>query len=215
MRKIQEIYRTLENHFGDLKWWPAETAFEVIAGAVLTQNTSWTNASKAVLVLKKKKLLDPAKIVKLKTSQLAKHITSAGYYNLKADGLKAISGFLMDECGGNLELLRRNCRKNYLRKKLLEVKGIGPETADSILLYALYKPIFVVDAYTKRIFSRHKIISENASYEETQKIVRENFQNSVKALNQFHALLVETAKQFCVKKNPKCSICPLGKARNV
>jgi len=208
--KIKKIYDLLEGYFGDLAWWPARTDFEVIVGAILTQNTAWTNVEKAIRNLRSERLLAPAKIERVNTGRLARLIRPAGYYRVKAERLKEISRFIMRECNGQLRRLKsRDAGK--LREKLLAVKGVGPETADSILIYALGKPVFVVDAYTKRIFSRHGLTREDASYGEVQALVHRWFPRDRKALNQFHALLVETAKRFCRKKTGLCSECPLGK----
>ncbi|MFC1570765.1 endonuclease III domain-containing protein [Candidatus Omnitrophota bacterium] len=207
--KIRRIYDLLEDHFGDLKWWPAKTPFEVIIGAVLTQNTSWSNVEKAIGELNKKKLLTPKKIMALNSKRLAGLIRSSGYHRVKAERLKEVSRFVLDECGGRLKKLGKEDTSS-LREKLLRVKGIGPETADSILVYALGKPVFVVDAYTKRIFSRHNIVIENASYDEVQTLVENAMDPDTGTMNQFHALLVETAKRFCRKRAPLCGECPLG-----
>jgi len=206
---IKKIYRLLEKRFGDLGWWPADSDFEVIIGAVLTQNTSWSNVKKAIGELRGRSLIDPGKIAGMDTARLARIVRSAGYYRVKAERLKEISRFIMDECGGKLSKLKKE-DTGKLREKLLAVRGVGPETADSILLYALGKLVFVVDAYTKRIFSRHGLINENATYDEVQSFVRRNFLEEYKPLNQFHALLVETGKRFCKKKKGLCSECPLG-----
>jgi endonuclease-3 related protein len=206
--KIKKIYNKLDKYFGDLGWWPASSAFEVIVGAVLTQNTSWRNVEKAITGLKKERLLDPRKIEKTNSGRLSRIIRPSGYHRIKAARLKAVSRFLADECGSALSKLKKKDRKK-LREKLLGVNGIGPETADSILLYALDKPVFVVDAYTKRIFSRHGLIKENESYDKVQAIVHENFPRSLKKLNQFHACLVEAGKRFCRKKKALCGECPL------
>ena len=207
--KIKKVFDLLEKYFGNLKWWPAETDFEVIVGTILTQNTAWTNVEKAIEVLKKEKLLDPAKIAGTDARRLARHIRPAGYYRVKAQRLKDISRFIVSECNGKVSDLK-TARVQVLREKLLSVKGVGPETADSILVYALEKPVFVVDAYTKRIFSRHELINEDASYNEVQDFVQASFPCNTKMLNQFHALLVETAKKFCKKKTPLCEACPLN-----
>ncbi|MFH1552484.1 MAG: endonuclease III domain-containing protein [Candidatus Omnitrophota bacterium] len=208
INKIKKLYDLLEGYFGDLGWWPAESDFEVIVGAVLTQNTAWSNVTKAIKELKEKNLLDPAKIKRIDLARLARVIRSAGYYRIKARRLKEISRFVMAECGGKLTRLKRQDARR-LREKLLAVNGVGPETADSILIYALGKPVFVVDAYTKRIFSRHGLTSENASYEEVQSLTHRYLPSDGKVLNQFHALLVETGKRFCRKKAGQCSECPL------
>ncbi|MFC1479852.1 endonuclease III domain-containing protein [Candidatus Omnitrophota bacterium] len=206
--KIKKTYDLLEGYFGDLGWWPAESDFEVIVGAVLTQNTAWSNVTKAINELKGRDLLDPAKIERIDLERLARAIRSAGYYRVKARRLKEISRFVMAECGGKLSRLKRkDIRK--LREKLLAVNGVGPETADSILIYALGKPVFVVDAYTKRIFSRHGLTNEKASYEEVQSLTHRYLPSDGKVYNQFHALLVETGKRFCKKREGLCGGCPL------
>ncbi|MEA3488755.1 MAG: endonuclease III domain-containing protein [Candidatus Omnitrophota bacterium] len=207
-RKIKKIYALLEERFGDLEWWPAETDFEVVVGAVLTQNTAWSNVEKAIKRLKKKGLMRPDKIAKIRISDLAPVIRPTGYYRVKSGRLQEISRFIMAECGGRLSELKKKGTED-LRGKLLAVKGVGPETADSILLYALGKPVFVVDAYTKRIFFRHGLVPENAPYDEVQLFACEGFPADVEALNQFHALLVETGKRYCKKKDPLCKECPL------
>jgi len=206
--KILKIYSRLEKHFGDLGWWPADSVFEVILGAILTQNTAWKNVEKAISGLKENRMISPVKIGKMRTSRLAKIIRSAGYHNVKAKRIKEISRFIVTECGGVYARLKKRSTRR-LREQLLSVTGVGPETADSILLYALGKPVFVVDAYTKRIFSRHGLVQENATYDEIQVLVHENFPKKTKNLNQFHALLVETAKNFCKKNSPRCEECPL------
>lgn len=207
--RLRRVYKLLERYFGDLKWWPADSDFEVIVGAVLTQNTAWSNVVVAIEGLKRHGLMDPSKIHSERTSRLSKIIKSSGYHRLKSERLKEICRFLLDKCGGDLKKMRKD-EKRALRNEILKVKGVGPETADSILLYALHKPVFVVDAYTRRIFYRHGLIREKAAYEEIQTLVHENFPEDTKALNQFHALLVETGKRFCKKKKCLCSECPLG-----
>jgi endonuclease-3 related protein len=190
-----------------MDWWPGETPFEVMAGAILTQNTSWQNVEKAIRCLKAKRVLNVRGIRPLKRSQLASLIRSSGTYQIKADRLKAFVDFIVEEYGGSVERMRGE-RLEGLRRKLLKVKGIGAETADSILLYGLEKPIFVVDAYTKRILSRHGIISERASYEEVQTLFMDNLPLRVRLFNEYHALLVHVGKTLC-RKVPKCDICPL------
>jgi len=213
--KLDKMYELMDDRYGDLKWWPAESAFEVIVGAVLTQNTAWRNVEKAIAGLKKGGLMDPAKIVRVTRGRLSALIRPSGYHRLKAERLKETCRFLIDECSGNIKKMKKR-RTRELREKLLNVRGIGPETADSILLYALEKPVFVVDAYTRRIFTRHGIItSEDMPYDLLQTLVHNNFPASVKKLNQFHATLVETAKQFCRKKRANCKECPLGKMKGI
>jgi endonuclease-3 related protein len=202
-----KIYRTLYQTYGPRHWWPGETSFEVMVGAILTQNTSWRNVEKAIQKLKGKGVLNPEGIHHLKRSELARLIKSSGYYRIKTDRLKSFIDFLFEEYDGNIKKMGRE-RLGELREKLLGVKGIGPETADSILLYGLKKPIFVVDAYTRRILSRHGIISEKASYEEVQKLFMDYLPRDEKLFNEYHALFVYLGKTVC-KKIPRCDICPL------
>jgi endonuclease-3 related protein len=204
---LMNIYRKLYQAYGPRDWWPAETSFEVMVGAILTQNTSWRNVEKAIQKLKGKGVLNPEGIHDLKKSQLASLIKSSGYYRVKTDRVKAFVNFLFEEFDGDLKRMGRE-RLGELREKLLGVKGIGPETADSILLYGLKKSIFVVDAYTKRILSRHKMISENTAYEGVQKLFMEHLPLDEKLFNEYHALLVHLGKTVC-KKIPRCDICPL------
>jgi len=209
---LNSVYNKLYSHFGPQYWWPAETYFEVIVGAILTQNTNWLNVEKAIKNLKDKKLLTPAKLHRLPQERLAPFIKSTGYYNIKAKRLKEFLNFLFKSYQGSLLRLSL-ADTQVLRKQLLCVNGIGPETADSILLYALNKPVFVIDAYTKRILSRHRFIKEDSSYEETQNLFMKNLKNDIKLYNEYHALLVKLGKEFCLKNKPKCNICPLGKSK--
>jgi len=206
--KVRKMYRLLEAHFGDLGWWPSETPFEVIVGAILTQNTAWVNVEKAIRVMKREGLMTLAAITGCADERLAAAIRPAGYHNVKARRLKAVCRFLQEECGGRLSKLKK-ADTAVLRKKFLEVKGVGPETADSILLYALEKPVFVVDAYTKRIFFRHALADEDAVYEDLRGKVENVFKGDTDRFNQFHALIVETAKNYCRKKKGLCGKCPL------
>lgn len=213
MKKIlTKIYKTLFRAFGPRNWWPGETPFEVMVGAILTQNTSWRNVEKAIQKLKVKGVLSPDGIQHLKRSELARLIKSSGYYRIKADRLKSFVNFLFENYGGNLERLREEETRG-LREKLLGVKGIGPETADSILLYGLKKPIFVVDAYTKRILLRHGLISKKTSYEEVQRLFMDYLPHEERLFNEYHALMVHLGKTLC-RKIPKCEVCPLQKIGN-
>ncbi len=206
--KLAAIYEKLYTYFGPQYWWPAETAFEVIVGAILTQNTSWLNVEKAINNLKKYKLLNPNKLYRLPQARLSKIIRPAGYYNIKAKRLKEFLNFLFDNYKGNLK--RMALQDTFtLRVQLLSVNGIGPETADSILLYALNKPVFVIDSYTRRILSRHSLIKGDASYEQAQNAFMDKFKPDEKLFNEYHALLVKLAKEFCLKNKPKCEICPI------
>jgi endonuclease-3 related protein len=201
------IYRKLYQAYGPRHWWPGETPFEVMVGAILTQNTSWRNVEKAIQRLKWKGALSSEGIHQLRKSQLASLIKPSGYYRIKADRLKTFVNFLFENYNGNIKRMRKE-EAETLRQKLLRVKGIGPETADSILLYGLKKPIFVVDAYTKRILSRHGIISDKATYEEIQKVFMNHLSIDEKLFNEYHALLVHLGKTVC-KKIPRCDQCPI------
>lgn len=204
---LMKIYQKLFKTYGPRHWWPGDTPFEVMVGAILTQNTNWRNVEKAIEQLKRRGLLNMRGIGQLKKLELASLIRSSGYYRIKADRLKSFVGFVIEEYSGSVRKMTRE-KLEVLRLKLLKVKGIGPETADSILLYGLRKPIFVVDAYTKRILSRHGIISESASYEEIQRLCMNHLSHKEKLFNEYHALLVHLGKTLC-KKIPKCDICPL------
>lgn len=202
------IYKKLYVYFGPQRWWPADTSFEVMVGAILTQNTNWSNVEKAIANLKRKKLLEPRKLYRLADKKMASLIKPSGYYNIKTRRLKEFLRFLINSYGEELEGMSLSDTAG-LRKQLLEVKGIGQETADSILLYALDKPVFVVDAYTKRMLSRHGLIEEDASYKAVQDLFLRNLKKDARLFNEFHALLVKLGKEFCLKNKPKCHICPL------
>ncbi|OGP64290.1 MAG: endonuclease [Deltaproteobacteria bacterium RBG_13_47_9] len=208
---LMDIYQRLYDAYGPRHWWPADTPFEVIVGAILTQNTSWKNVEKAIQKMKEQGVLNVEGIHRLKQSQLASFVRSSGYYRIKADRLKAFVSFLFEEYDGDLRTMAGE-RLGPLREKLLKVKGIGPETADSILLYSFKKPIFVVDAYTKRILLRRGLVSEKAPYEEIQRLFMNHLPLEESLFNEYHALLVHLGKNVC-KKIPVCDICPLKKIR--
>ena len=195
-------------HYGPLHWWPGETPFEVMVGAILTQNTVWTNVEKAILNLKKAKVLEPHKLLRLSDAKLAQLIRPAGYFRVKTKRLKNFLKFLVEECNGDITKLKRQPLK-VLRHKLLAVNGVGPETADSILLYALDKPVFVIDAYTKRILSRHYLAKKEATYEDLQQFFMDHLKPDVAYYNEYHAQFVNIGKDFCRTK-PKCEKCPLN-----
>lgn len=207
---IMGIYNRLFNAFGPQHWWPGETPFEVAVGAILTQNTNWGNVEKAIDNLKRAKALSARCIHGMTAGQLSAIIRPAGYYNIKAKRLKAFVDFLMNDYGGSLRKMKGE-DTNSLRAKLLGIYGIGPETADSMLLYALGRPVFVIDAYTKRVLSRHGVLK----YEEPYEKYRSYFENSLVSdaglFNEYHALFVMTGKTYC-KKTPACDKCPLKDA---
>lgn len=204
---LLSIYDALNWHFGDLNWWPGEDPFEVIIGAILTQNTNWGNVEKAVARLKAAGQLSPRALHQTPMDRLAELIRPAGYYNIKAKRIKAFLHFLYGEYNGDLRQMFSE-ETWVLRDKLLDVKGIGEETADSILLYAGDKAVFVVDLYTRRLLSRHGIAGGNARYGEVQRLFMDHLPSNVRLYNQYHALLVYTGKHFCRKK-PLCKGCPL------
>lgn len=202
------IYDRLFKEFGPGHWWPAQSPFEVIIGAILTQNTAWRNVESAIRSLKQAKKLTPAELKKIKTRKLAALIRPAGYYNIKADRIKSFVNFLFREFGGSLKRMFKTGTPE-LRGKLLGVKGIGPETADSILLYAAGRPVFVVDNYTQRIFSRHNMVRRGSGYSEVQEFFMKNLPRKAGFFNEYHALIVRLGKEFCRKK-PRCGECPIG-----
>ena len=205
--QLTEIYKLLSDCFGPRHWWPGETQFEIITGAILTQNTNWANVEKAIANLKSAHCLTPEKLHNLTDVQLAKLIRPAGYFNIKAKRLKNFLTWLFENYAGrpaNLETLSTD----RLRAELLSVNGIGPETADSILLYAFNREIFVVDAYTARIAVRHGLIESGADYEQLQYLFESNLPGDAKLFNEYHALLVSLGKNFC-KPKPICAGCPL------
>jgi endonuclease-3 related protein len=209
---LDEYYNSLFTAFGPQHWWPGKTQFEVIVGAILTQNTSWTNVDRAISNLRGAGLLIPSAIEKVRIGSLARLIRPSGYFRQKARKLKAFCEFLRSEYGGSLKRMFET-PTIVLREKLLGVFGIGPETADSILLYAGDHAVFVADAYTKRMLSRHGWISEKAKYDDVRWMFEREFPGDVKRFNEFHALIVNTGKKFCRTREPLCAECPLGRYR--
>ncbi len=205
--QLTEIYQLLHERFGPQRWWPGETQFEIIVGAILTQNTSWANVEKAIANLKSADRLTPEALHSLDHAQLAELIRPAGYFNIKAKRLMSFLSWLFENYNGRLQDLE-GVNTHHLRAELLSVKGIGPETADSILLYAFGRPIFVVDAYTARVAVRHHLIEPGAGYEQLQDLFQSNLPQDVRLFNEYHALLVRLGKEFC-KPRPKCPACPL------
>lgn len=205
---FEEMYRLLFEQLGPQDWWPGETPFEVMLGAILTQNTNWFNVEKAIAQLKKAGLLDPHQIYQMSAEELAPFIRSAGYFNVKALRLKNFVKFFVEEFEASHQKMQVE-ELEAMRQKLLSLKGIGPETADSILLYALNFSVFVIDAYTYRIWRRHFLIEESAGYEEMQELAHSVLPEDAKKYNEFHALLVHVGKNYCRPKNPKCELCPL------
>ena len=211
---LQKIYKILYDYFGPQNWWPADSIFEVIVGTVLTQNTNWQNVSRALDNLKEDNLLSLAVLHSLPLDFLAEKIRPSGYYNIKAKRLKNLLDLLAadaDESSSDEKILADffNDDLQNLRQKLLTVKGVGPETADSILLYAGHKPIFVIDTYTYRILVRHGLVGEETDYNEMQELFMGELPDDPQLFNEYHALLVRLGKEFCKKRNPLCQACPL------
>jgi len=206
---LLKIYTSLSHYFGPLHWWPGDTPFEIMVGAILTQNTSWSNVEKAINNLKKENLLEPWKLYRINQERLAQLIKPSGYYNIKAQRLKNFLNLFVEEFEGSTKKMFSDDSKE-LRKKLLKINGIGPETADSILLYAGKKAFFVVDAYTKRIFSRHKLISKDSTYYQIQEFFIKNIDRDIELFNEFHAQIVMLGKTICTSKNPDCAKCPIA-----
>lgn len=206
---LLNIYRALHRYYGHRGWWPGETPFEVMVGAILTQNTAWKNVEKAIENLKRRKVLMPSRLLALPNRELARLIRPAGYFNVKTRRLKNFLRFFHDKYQSNVKKL---CRTplDKLRSELLEVNGIGEETADSILLYAVGKRIFVVDAYTRRVFTRHRYLAGSEDYGEIQSFFSKALPKSVALYNDYHAQIVQAGKDYC-RKTPLCSSCPLSK----
>ena len=207
-----KTYNLLYKKFGPRHWWPGDTRIEVIVGAILTQNTAWRNVEKAICNLKKEKVLSVSKLSGIPEKKLARLIRPSGYYNVKANRIKNFLKFLNACYNGSIDrMFKTDLYK--LREKLLALKGIGQETADSILLYAGGKPVFVVDAYTKRVLLRHGFIGQKADYKAIQSLFTNNLPEDAGLFNEFHALIVELGKSICKSKKPLCNICPIRSMR--
>lgn len=207
---LGSYYRALYRAFGPQGWWPGRTRFEVITGAVLTQNTNWGNVEKAIRNLKREKLLTPEAMHGVSLKKLSALIRPAGYFNIKAGRLRGFTSHLFRYHDGSLARLF-SAETTPLRDELLQVHGIGPETADSILLYAGRRPSFVVDAYTGRVLSRHAVVSEDATYDEMRSLFMDNLPHDTITFNEYHALIVKVGKEFCRPREPRCEECPLGR----
>ena len=213
---LRDVQRRLLRQYGPQHWWPADSPFEVMVGAVLTQSTSWTNVEKAVASLKAADALSPVAIRRLSHEELARTIYSAGFHNSKARKLKAMAEYLGDRFDDDLDSMKR-VDPAELRAELLGVYGIGDETADSILLYALDMPSFVIDAYTRRLFSRIGIVPERDTYGAYQRLFEDSLERDPRTFDEYHALIVSHGKSVC-RKQPRCrgccllEICATGRA---
>jgi len=205
---LELIYQRMLAQLGHQHWWPGESSFEVMVGAILTQNTNWKNVERAIDNLKRAGVFSFSALAALPTALLAEYIRPAGYYNIKAGRLQNLLFFIQEQQGDDVEIFLDQ-PLDRLRQQLLSVKGVGPETADSILLYAAELPIFVVDTYTHRILLRHGLIYEECDYTCVQELFMDNLACETALYNEYHALLVRVGNLYCKKKNPDCGACPL------
>src|SRR5262245_5892717 len=205
--RLLRLYRALFTRFGAQRWWPGRSAYEIAVGAVLTQHTAWSNAARAVAALRARRLLRPARVVDLGQADLAAVIRPAGIYRLKARRLTAFTRWLLERHGGAWATVRR-APLEPLRRELLAVPGLGPETSDAILLYAAGRPVFVADAYVRRVLARHRLLDRRAGYEQARRFLETHLPSDPALFNEFHALLVAAAKSHC-RATPSCDRCPL------
>lgn len=207
-KELADIYRRLSEHYGPTHWWPGDSPFEIAVGAVLTQNTAWTNVERAIVNLKRERLLNPKAILESSDDLLHEALRPSGYFRVKTIRLRSFCRYLIEQYKGSMARMAKQPLE-VLRKELLAVDGIGPETADDILLYACNKPIFVVDAYTRRILSRHGLVPAKGDYHDLQRVFHQNVRADVHVYGEYHGLIVFTGKDFC-RRNPKCENCPLS-----
>lgn len=205
---FQEIYERLFAYYGPQNWWPGETPFEIVVGAVLTQNTNWTNVAKAIANLRQRGLLNFSALCSAPLAEVSECIRPSGYFNVKANRLHGLLRMITEHYNGDLDELFADSTHSA-RQHLLSVKGVGPETADAILLYGGNHPVFVVDAYTHRVFSRHKLVAEECGYDELQEAFTARLPQDRQLFNEYHALIVMVGKDFCKKGTPLCENCPL------
>lgn len=206
---LRRYYRRLYRRFGPQRWWPGRTRFEVILGALLTQNTAWSNVEKALGNLRREGGLSPEKLARVPAPKLARFLRPSGYFRQKTRAVRGFLHHLNNHYSGALSrLLGRPTSE--LRDELLSLRGIGPETADSILLYAAGRPVFVIDAYTRRVLARHGLAPASASYQGLQDFFHRHLPADTKLFNDYHALLVAVGKNYCHRREPDCTHCPLG-----
>ncbi len=207
--KLMAIYDRLFAHFGPQHWWPGDSPFEVMVGAVLTQNTAWTHVEKAIKNIKTAGCLSFEGLFSLPPQALAALIQPAGYFNVKTKRLRNLLKTIAETSDGDLDRFFDQSA-SHLRELLLGTNGVGPETADSIILYAAQKPVFVIDTYTKRLLVRHSLASEEADYSEMQDLFTNHLPDDLALFNEYHALIVAAGKHFCRPREPLCTTCPLG-----
>lgn len=204
---LMRIYRRMARHYGPTHWWPGDTPFEIAVGAILTQNTAWSNVEKAIATLKREGLLHPRQMLDASDAALEAAVRPSGYFRQKARRVRHFAAHLCAHYGGSMARMARRPLP-ALREELLALHGIGPETADDILLYACGKPVFVVDAYTRRIFSRHGLVAPDIGYEALRACFESHLLRSLHLYKEYHGLIVWTGKDFC-RKHPRCEGCPL------
>jgi endonuclease-3 related protein len=205
--KLHTLYHDLYRVFGPQNWWPGDSPFEIMIGAILTQNTRWENVRRTLMDIKQEGLLSPHSLLR-HGRRIPQLIRRSGFYNVKSRRLVAFLKYFVGSYNGDAALMqKKNCAA--LRSELLKVEGIGRETADCILLYALSHPVFVIDAYTRRIFSRHGLFAYNAPYDELQQLFHDNLPRETRLYNEYHALLVRLGKGYCKKNEPRCTECPV------
>lgn len=207
-RILRRYYDLMSAYFGPTGWWPGDSPFEIAVGAILTQNTAWTNVEKALVNLKRERLLNPRAIVRADRQHLERALRPAGYFRVKATRLQHFCDHLVTHYGGNMKRMARRPLE-ALRRELLSIHGIGPETADDILLYACDHPVFVVDAYTRRVLARHGHVDADIAYEPLRELFESNLEPDVEHYKDYHGLIVYTGKDFC-KARPNCDGCPLA-----
>jgi endonuclease-3 related protein len=210
-RLLLTIYKILYNSFGPQNWWPGDSPFEIMIGAILTQNTNWRNVSKAIDNIKGARLLEPKRLLKHRR-MIPRLIRPSGFYKLKSQRLIGFLNYYVKTYQGFIKKMDRQ-KTEILRRELLQITGIGNETADAILLYALSRPVFVVDAYTRRIFSRHNIFHYHMRYDEIRSFFEKHLPHNVHLYNEYHALLVKLGKEYCKKTKPLCDVCPMRNIR--
>ncbi len=205
---LRRYYRRLLERLGPQRWWPARTRLEIILGAILTQNTNWKNAALALKSLRQAGLLRLARLRRVSRNDLQTHIQSAGFFRQKARTIQSFLSWLERSCRGSLKgTFGRPAGE--LRRELLGIRGLGPETVDAVLLYAGGKPFFVADAYTRRILARHGLVRANADYSQVQLFLHRHLPPDARLFNEYHALLVEVGKRYCRRGRPRCEECPL------
>src|SRR2546425_1394710 len=205
--RLLRLYGALLRRFGLQRWWPGRTPYEVAVGAVLAQHTAWINAARAIAALRSRRLLTPARVADLSVSDLARVIRPAGTHCVKARRLQALTRWLVERLSGSFDRMR-TAPLGPLRRSLLDIPGLGPETADAILLYAVGRPVFVADAYARRVLARHRLIGPAAGYEEARAWLEAHLPSDPGPFNEFHALLVAVGKSHC-RTLPHCHDCPL------